>query len=191
MQTDTTTDATDMPTTFIRCTDDDLPDWNDLPDQSELGDRIFALSRAMSYDDEFADLPDLIDVNGNVYDSVLDVDQTSHPIVDDYLDPIEPLRDPSSRLPDPLLSVLRVIRVSDQSVSDQSVSDKTVSQKIPSLQTIMADIEKTVNFNTAEEGLALACCPELLANRIQTAFDTFKEKTGRGMTYSEMRYMMG
>ena len=132
-------------------------------------------------------------MNDDFYDSALDVDQTSHPIGDDYLDPIETIRDPSSRLPDPLLRVLRVSdqRVSDQIVSDQSVSDKTVSQKIPSLQTIMADIEKTVNFNTAEEGLALACCPELLANRIQTAFDTFKEKTGRGMTYSEMRYMMG
>jgi hypothetical protein len=190
MQTDNdTTNNTDMPTTFIRCTDDDLPDWNDLPDQSELSDgRIFALSRAMSYDDEFADLPDLIDMNDDFYDSVLDVDQTSHPIGDDYLDPIEPLVDPSSRLPDPLL---RVIRVSDQrvSVSDQRVN--IVPQEIPSLQTIMADIEKTVNFNTAEEGLGLACCPELLANRIQTAFDTFKEKTGRGMTYSEMRYMMG
>jgi len=190
MQTDTTTDATDMPSTFIRCADDDLPNWNDLPDQSELGDgRIFALSRAMSYDDEFADLPDLIDMNDDFYDSALvldsnsnlDVDQTSHPIGDDYLDPIEPLVDPSSRLPDPLLRV-----------SDQSVSKVTANvNPIPDLQTIMADIEKTVNFNTVEEGLGLACCPELLANRIQTAFDTFKEKTGRGMTYNEMRYMMG
>jgi len=182
MQTNTTTDTT---STFIRCTSDDLPDWNDLPDQSELGDRVFALSRTMSCDDEYSDLPDLIDMNDDFYDSALDVDQTSHPIGDDYLDPVEPLRDPSARLPDPLLSV------SDRSVSDQSVSDRSVPQEIPSLQTIMSDIEQTVNFNTAEEGVQALNNPEELVNRIQTAFNTFKEKTGRGMTYSEMRYMMG
>jgi hypothetical protein len=188
MQTDNTTDATDMPRTFIRCTSDDLPDWNDLPDQSELGDRVFPLSRTMSCDDEYSDLPDLIDMNDDFYDSAelidststLDVDQTSHPIGDDYLDPIEPLRDPSSRLPDPLLSV-----------SDRNVSNRSVPQEIPSLQTIMSDIEQTVNFNTAEAGFQALNNPEELVNRMQTAFNTFKEKTGRGMTYSEMRYMMG
>ena len=186
MQTNNTTDATDATSTFIRCTSDDLPDWDDLPDQSELGDRVFALSRTMSCDDEYSDLPDLIDMNDDFYDSALvldstlDVDQTSHPIGDDYLDPVEPLRDPSSRLPDPLLSV-----------SDRSVSDRSVYQEIPSLQTIMSDIEQTVNFNTAEEGVQALNNPQELVNRIQTAFNTFKEKTGRGMTYSEMRYMMG
>jgi hypothetical protein len=178
MQTNNTTDAT---STFIRCTSDDLPDWNDLPDQSELGDRVFALSRTMSCDDEYSDLPDLIDMNDDFYDSaqLIDVDQTSHPIGDDYLDPVEPLKDPSSRLPDPLLSV------------SVSVSDRSVPQEIPSLQTIMSDIEQTVNFNTADEGVQALNNPQELVNRIQTAFDTFKEKTGRGMTYSEMRYMMG
>jgi hypothetical protein len=186
MQTNNTTDAT---STFIRCTSDDLPDWDDLPDQSELGDRVFALSRTMSCDDEYSDLPDLIDMNDDFYDSALvldststlDVDQTSHPIGDDYLDPVEPLRDPSSRLPDPLLSV------SDRSVSDQSSNFNPV----PDLQTIMSDIEQTVNFNTADEGVQALNNPQELVNRIQTAFNTFKEKTGRGMTYSEMRYMMG
>jgi hypothetical protein len=180
MQTNNTTDATDTTdatSTFIRCTSDDLPDWDDLPDQSELGDRVFALSRTMSCDDEYSDLPDLIDMNDDFYDSaeLIDVDQTSHPIGDDYLDPVEPLKDPSSRLPDPLLSV----------------SDRSVPQEIPSLQTIMSDIEQTVNFNTADEGVQALNNPQELVNRIQTAFDTFKEKTGRGMTYSEMRYMMG
>ena len=180
MQTNNITDAT---STFIRCTSDDLPDWNDLPDQSELGDRVFALSRTMSCDDEYSDLPDLIDMNDDFYDSaeLIDVDQTSHPIGDDYLDPVEPLRDPSSRLPDPLLSV------SDRIVSNQSSNFNPV----PDLQTIMSDIEQTVNFNTAEEGVQALNNPEELVNRIQTAFNTFKEKTGRGMTYSEMRYMMG
>jgi hypothetical protein len=56
---------------------------------------------------------------------------------------------------------------------------------------IMNDIEKTVNFSNADEGIQAFNNPEVIFNRIEDAFTTFKEQTGRNMTYSEMRYMMG
>ena len=56
---------------------------------------------------------------------------------------------------------------------------------------IMSDIESTVNFQSSSEALHALNNPEILMSRIQSAFDTFKEKTGRNMTYSEMRFMMG
>ena len=55
----------------------------------------------------------------------------------------------------------------------------------------MLEIEDTVNFNSMEEGLDTLDDPDIIFSRIQTAFNTFKEKTGRQMTYSEMRQMMG
>jgi hypothetical protein len=59
------------------------------------------------------------------------------------------------------------------------------------LQNVMLDIEDTVNFNSTDEGLNALDDPNIIFSRIQTAFDTFKEKTGRQMTYNEMRHMMG
>ena len=59
------------------------------------------------------------------------------------------------------------------------------------LQNVMLEIEDTVNFNSMEEGLDTLDDPDIIFSRIQTAFNTFKEKTGRQMTYSEMRQMMG
>jgi|LakMenEpi03Aug12_release.lakeMendotaPanAssembly.Ray.scaffolds.fasta_scaffold55378_2 hypothetical protein len=59
------------------------------------------------------------------------------------------------------------------------------------MQNVMDDIEKTVNFTSVSESMHALNNPEVLFSRIQSAFDTFKEKTGRQMTYSEMRYMMG
>jgi hypothetical protein len=59
------------------------------------------------------------------------------------------------------------------------------------LQNVMLDIEDTVNFNSMDEGLNALDDPNIIFSRIQTAFDTFKEKTGRQMTYNEMRHMMG
>lgn len=56
---------------------------------------------------------------------------------------------------------------------------------------IMKNIEQTANFTSASEGLAALDNPAIIFTRLQNAFDTFKEKTGRNMTYSEMRYMMG
>ena len=59
------------------------------------------------------------------------------------------------------------------------------------MQKVMSNIENTVNFTSAEEGLAALDNPALIFTRIQNAFNTFKEQTGRQMTYSEMRHMMG
>jgi hypothetical protein len=59
------------------------------------------------------------------------------------------------------------------------------------LQNVMLDIEDTVNYTSMEEGLNALDNPDIIFSRIQTAFNTFKEKTGRQMTYSEMRQMMG
>jgi hypothetical protein len=60
-----------------------------------------------------------------------------------------------------------------------------------SYEQIMSDIESTVNFQSSSEALHALNNPDILMNRIQSAFDTFKEKTGRNMTYSEMRFLMG
>ena len=60
-----------------------------------------------------------------------------------------------------------------------------------SLDEIKRNIEKTVNFNNVSESMAALNNPDILLNRIQNAFDSFKSQTGRTMTYSEMREMMG
>jgi hypothetical protein len=59
------------------------------------------------------------------------------------------------------------------------------------LEKVMTDIEKTANFNSAEEGLHALNNPDTIFTRLQNAFNIFKEATGRQMTYSEMRQMMG
>ena len=59
------------------------------------------------------------------------------------------------------------------------------------MQNIMNDIEDTVNFTSISESMYALNNPDFLFSRIQSAFDTFKEKTGRQMSYSEMRQMMG
>ena len=56
---------------------------------------------------------------------------------------------------------------------------------------IMTDIEQAVTFSSVREGLQALNISNILTDRIQNTSDTFKEKTGRNMTYSEMRYMMG
>jgi hypothetical protein len=59
------------------------------------------------------------------------------------------------------------------------------------LDEIKCNIESTVNFSSVNEGLDALRTPDLLKNRIQGAFDSFKKQVGRNMTYSEMREMMG
>ena len=71
----------------------------------------------------------------------------------------------------------------------EAATDKELSND--DMQTIMNDIEDTVNFTSMAEGVNAMNNPDILFSRIQSAFDTFKEKTGRQMSYSEMRYMMG
>ncbi len=61
------------------------------------------------------------------------------------------------------------------------------------LQKIKEDIELTATLSVTEGVNVLNDnnCDKIV-NTLQSAFDTFKEKTGRkGMTYSELRDMMG
>jgi hypothetical protein len=76
-----------------------------------------------------------------------------------------------------------------QSEVSEPVTNKDLSAE--EMEKVMNDIETTVNFTSIDESMHALNNPEILLNRIQTAFNTFKEKTGRQMTYSEMRYMMG
>jgi len=57
------------------------------------------------------------------------------------------------------------------------------------LHQIQDEISQKVNYSSIEEGVFAK--PDELINKIENAFTEFKEKTGRNMTYSEMRYMMG
>ena len=77
--------------------------------------------------------------------------------------------------------------------SDKSLqkSDKSLQKSNKSLDEIKRNIEQTVNFNSLSESMAALNNPDILLNRIQNAFDSFKSQTGRTMTYSEMREMMG
>ena len=59
------------------------------------------------------------------------------------------------------------------------------------LEKVMSDIEKMANFNSVEESMHALNNPDIIFTKLQMAFETFKEKTGRQMTYSEMRNMMG
>jgi len=59
------------------------------------------------------------------------------------------------------------------------------------LEKIMGDIEAAVNFDSFDASMYALNNPEFLMDRIQSAFDVFRGKVGRNMTYSEMRYMMG
>jgi hypothetical protein len=71
----------------------------------------------------------------------------------------------------------------------EPVTNKNLSAE--EMEEVMSNIENTVNFTSIDESIHALNNPEILLNRIQNAFNTFKEKTGRTMTYSEMRYMMG
>jgi hypothetical protein len=71
------------------------------------------------------------------------------------------------------------------------VEVETVSYNGESLEKIMGDIESAVNFDSFDDSMYALNNPEFLMNRIQSAFDVFRGKVGRNMTYSEMRYMMG
>jgi len=60
-----------------------------------------------------------------------------------------------------------------------------------SLDEIKQNIEKTFNFNDISEGMEALNNPDILMNRLQQAYDSFKSQAGRPMTYLEMREMMG
>jgi hypothetical protein len=79
----------------------------------------------------------------------------------------------------------------EELTEDAVVEAAVVEDAAESLEQIMNSIESTVNFNSFDDSMYALNNPEFLMNRIQGAFDVFKEKVGRQMTYSEMRYMMG
>ena len=59
------------------------------------------------------------------------------------------------------------------------------------LDVLKSEIEKAVNPKTIEESIYLVSNPNILINRMQQGANMFKEKTGRNMTYSELRQMYG
>ena len=59
------------------------------------------------------------------------------------------------------------------------------------LEVLKSDIEKAVNPKTNEESMYLLLNRDILISRMQQGADIFKEKTGRYMTYSELREMYG
>jgi hypothetical protein len=72
--------------------------------------------------------------------------------------------------------------------NDKSIID---DNPITELQQVKNDIEASVNFSSLGDSIDAINNPDILLNRMQTAFDQFKNKVGRNMTYSEMREMMG
>jgi hypothetical protein len=66
---------------------------------------------------------------------------------------------------------------------------KTISDD--ELKYLKSKIEEQVNPKTIQESMYLLKNPNILINRMQQGADMFKEKTGRNMTYSEMRQMYG
>ena len=59
------------------------------------------------------------------------------------------------------------------------------------LDVLKSEIEKAVNPKTIEESMYLLSNRDELISRMQQGADIFKEKTGRNMTYSELREMYG
>ena len=59
------------------------------------------------------------------------------------------------------------------------------------LEKIKRDIEERVNPKSINEGIGLLNNPDQLQSIMQSAFTEFKQKTGRQMSYAEMREMMG
>ena len=59
------------------------------------------------------------------------------------------------------------------------------------LDVLKSEIEKAVNPKTIEESMYLLSNRDELINRMQQGANMFKEKTGRNMTYSELREMYG
>jgi hypothetical protein len=59
------------------------------------------------------------------------------------------------------------------------------------LEQLKSEIENKVNPKTLNESMNLLSNPELLLHTMQEGADLFKEKTGRHMSYSEMRRMYG
>ena len=82
------------------------------------------------------------------------------------------------------------IKLEPISEENQETNLEPISEE--NLEKLKKEIELKVNFSSPAEGLVTVFTkPELLINKMESAFTEFKEKTGRNMTYLEMRYMMG
>lgn len=83
----------------------------------------------------------------------------------------------------------------DEEIKDNFTqpADTTTNKDLSAeeLKTVMDDIENNVNFTSLDESTQALNNPEFLLQRLQNAFNTFKERVGRTMSYSEMRSMMG
>lgn len=107
---------------------------------------------------------------------------------------IDPIIDPSDILPCDIEIPQFPVKIIVNDLEELPPLDELPLPKDLShdeLQNVMNDIEDTVNFTSTEESMDALDNPDIIFSRIQTAFNTFKEKTGRQMTYSEMRQMMG
>ena len=127
---------------------------------------------------------DTNEIDTNINDCLLEVDPVN--LLDDLSgEPMEII----PKLPGP-------IKINEEDeLPNLEELEPEVRPAIPSstinYEQIMSDIESTVNFQSSSEALHALNNPDILMSRIQSAFDTFKEKTGRNMTYSEMRFLMG
>ena len=130
---------------------------------------------------------------------ILDPAPTSEPILEEILDFVPNTGDllvSEINIPEKInidssdiLPSLEELVKNNFSQPETTNTNKNLSAE--EMQKVMSNIEKTANFSNPEEGLAALDNPAVIFTRIQNAFDTFKEQTGRNMTYSEMRYMMG
>lgn len=113
-------------------------------------------------------------------DTTTQIEQT---LPDSTLLVLEPIIIPSDEL---LLALPCVPRESVNTVQPP----KSLSPE--ELQQIKDEISEKTNYTTAQEGLrSVVLDPQDITDRIQGAFTEFKEKTGRNMTYLEMRSIMG
>ena len=78
-----------------------------------------------------------------------------------------------------------------QETNKTTETSKTQNKMDVDIAQIKKDIEDRVNPKTMQDGIALLNNGDKLQNIIQSAFSEFEEKTGRKMSYSEMREMMG
>lgn len=89
----------------------------------------------------------------------------------------------------PLLNPKIIVNMEQELPSLENLD--SLKEEMVDIEKVMSDIEKTANFNSIEESIHALNNPDIIFTKLQMAFETFKELTGRQMTYSEMREMMG
>lgn len=124
--------------------------------------------------------------NNSSQNDVLDPAPSSETILE-----FEPEPESESE-PEPIIDINPSL---DEEIKDNFTqpADTTTNKDLSAeeLKTVMDDIENNVNFTSLDESTQALNNPEFLLQRLQNAFNTFKERVGRTMSYSEMRSMMG